>query len=73
MFMVLKRNGDLKTRGVANGSVQRLYTNKEDVSSPTPDYYAFKYLCAVSAMEERNVATVDLPGFFRFYRPNKTN
>jgi hypothetical protein len=64
MFMVLKRNGDLKTRGVANGSVQRLYTNKEDVSSPTPDYLAFKYLCAVSAMEERNVATIDLPGFF---------
>ena len=64
MFMVLKRNGSLKTRGCANGSVQRLYTNKEDVSSPTPDFYAFKFVCAVIAREGRDVATVDLPGFF---------
>jgi hypothetical protein len=64
MFMVLKRNGSLKTRGCANGSVQRLYTNKEDVSSPTPDFYAFKFVCAVIAREARDVATVDLPGFF---------
>ena len=64
MFMVMKRNGLLKTRGVADGSVQRLYTNKDDVSSPTPDFYAFKYICAVIAKEGRDVATVDLPGFF---------
>jgi hypothetical protein len=64
MFMVLKRNGSLKTRGCANGSVQRLYTNKEDVSSPTPDFYAFKFVCAVIAREGRDAASVDLPGFF---------
>ena len=64
MFMVLKRNGLLKTRGVADGSVQRLFTNKDDVSSPTPDFYAFKYICAVIAREGRDAATVDLPGFF---------
>ena len=64
MFMVLKRNGSLKTRGCANGSVQRLYTNKEDVSSPTPDFYAFKFICAVIAREGRDAASVDLPGFF---------
>ena len=64
MFMVLKRNGSLKTRGVADGSVQRLYTSKDDVSSPTPDFYAFKYICAVIAKEARDVASVDLPGFF---------
>jgi hypothetical protein len=64
MFMVMKRNGLLKTRGCANGSVQRLYTNKEDVSSPTPDFYAFKFIAAVIAREGRDVASVDLPGFF---------
>ena len=64
MFMILKRNGEIKTRGVANGSVQRLYTNKDDVTSPTLDYHAFKYACAVAALEKRDVATVDLPGFF---------
>ena len=64
MFMVLKRNGALKSRAVANGSVQRLYTDKEDVSSPTPDFYAFKYVAAVIGKEGRDVGTVDLPGFF---------
>lgn len=63
MFMIIKRNGLLKTRGVADGSVQRLYTNKDDVSSPTPDFYSFKYICAIIAKECRDVATVDLPGF----------
>ena len=64
MFMVLNRNAVLKTRGVADGSVQRLYTDKDSVSSPTPDFYAFKYICAVINKEGRDVATVDLPGFF---------
>jgi hypothetical protein len=48
--------------GCANVSVQRLYTNKEDVSSPAPDFYAFKFfIAAVTAREGRDVATVDLP------------
>ena len=64
MFMVKKRNGDIKTRGYANGSVQQIYTDKNSVSSPTPDFYAFKYVCAVIAKEGRDVATVDLPDFF---------
>ena len=64
MFMVLKRHGKIKTRGVANGSVQRVYTNKDDCSPPTPDFYAFKYICAVIALEGRDAAMVDLPGFF---------
>ena len=64
MFMVLKRNGEIKTRGVTNGSVQRVHTNKDDCSSPTPDCYAFKYICAVIALEGRDAAMVDLPGFF---------
>ena len=64
MFMVLNRNGKIKTRGVGNGSVQRVYTNKDDCSSPTPDFYDFKYICAVIALEVRDAATVDLPGLF---------
>ena len=64
MFMIMKRNGDIKTRGVANGSLQRVYTNKDECSSPTPDFYAFKYIIAMIAKENRDCATVDLPGFF---------
>ena len=71
--MILKRNGDLKSRGVANGSLQRLYTNKDDCSSPTPDLCAFKYIIAVIAKEGRDCATVDLPGFFLQTEADKNN
>ena len=64
MFMIMKRNGNLKSRAVANGSYQRVYTDKEDCTSPTPDFYSFKYIVAVIAKEGRDCATVDLPGFF---------
>ena len=73
MFMIMKRNGMLKSRGVANGSLQRLYTNKDDCSSPTPDFYAFKYIIAVIAKEGRDCATVDLPGFFLQTEQEKTD
>ena len=73
MFMIMKRNGLLKSRGVANGSLQRLYTNKDDCSSPTPDFYAFKYMIAVIAKEGRDCATVDLPGFFLQIEQEKTD
>ena len=65
MFMVLKCNGLLKTRGITDGSVRRLYTSKDDVSSPTPDFfYAFKYICAVILREAHDVARVDLWNLF---------
>ena len=73
MFMIMKRNGMLKSRGVANKSLQRLYTNKDDCSSPTPDFYAFKYIIAVIAKEGRDCATVDLPGFFLQTEQEKTD
>ena len=59
----MKRNGLIKSRGVANGKVQKLYSNNE-FSFPTLDFYAVKYICAVAAKEEWDVATVDLPAFF---------
>ena len=73
MFMIMKRNRDLKSRGVANGSLERVYTNKDDCSSPTPDFYAFKYIIAVIAKEGRDAATVDLPGFFLQTEADKDN
>ena len=63
MFMIMKRLGDLKTRGVT-GNRQRLYIDKSKCLSPTPDFYSLKYLCAVFAKEGQDVATVDLPRFF---------
>ena len=32
--------------------------------SPTSDFYAFKFVCAVISKGGRDAATVDMPGFF---------
>jgi hypothetical protein len=64
LFMVMKRNGTLKSRACADGRQQRLWTNKEDVSSPTPCIEALKYTLIIDALEGRDVATVDLPAQF---------
>lgn len=65
MFMAIKQSGSLKTRGVENGSVQRIYTDKNECLSPTSDFYSFKYVVTIIvAKEERDCATVDLPSFF---------
>lgn len=64
IFMVMKQNREIKSRSIANGSYQRTCTDKNEVSSPTPDFFSIKYTCAVAAKEKRDIGTVDLPGFF---------
>lgn len=64
IFIVLKRKRDLKSRGVANRSYQRIYIDKNNVSSPILDFYAFKYVYAIIAKEEKDMVTVDLPRYF---------
>jgi hypothetical protein len=54
----------LKTRGCADGRPQRLWTNKQDVSSPTPAIECIKYILAIIAFERRDVASFDLPAQF---------
>ena len=62
--MVMKRNGTLKSRACADGRQQKLWTNKEQVSSPTPSIDSLKYTMIVDAQEKRDVAVVDLPAQF---------
>ena len=64
MFMVMKRNKTLKTRGCADGRKQRVWTNPIDVSSPTPANECLRYVLATAALETRDVATYDLPAQF---------
>eukprot|EP00536_Pseudo-nitzschia_multiseries_P017800 jgi/Psemu1/52590/gm1.52590_g len=64
MFMVLKRCGKLKSRGCADGRPQRLWTTKQEVSSPTPTVELIKYILAINALERRGVASFDLPAQF---------
>ena len=65
LFLTLKRDGEtVKGRACADGRMQRLWTKKEDVSSPTIAFEALLYTFMVAAMEKRDNATLDLPGHF---------
>jgi Reverse transcriptase (RNA-dependent DNA polymerase) len=64
MFLKQKRCGKIKGRGCADGRKQRLYLSKEDTSSPTVAIESVNLSCVIDADENRDVATVDIPGAF---------
>ena len=64
MFLKEKRCGRIKGRGCADGRKQRLYKTKEETSSPTVSIEAVLFSCMIDAMEDRDVATLDIPGAF---------
>ena len=64
MFLKQKRCGKIKGRGCADGRKQRLYKSKDETSSPTITTEALFITCLVDAIENRYVATCDVPGAF---------
>ncbi|MGL4350555.1 MAG: reverse transcriptase domain-containing protein, partial [Plesiomonas shigelloides] len=64
MFLKDKRDGKVKARGCADGRKQRVYTAKEEASSPTVSIESILLTCVIDAEEERDVATADIPGAF---------
>jgi hypothetical protein len=64
MFLEKKRCGKIKGRGCADGRKQRVYTAKEEASSPTVSIEALMLSCTIDAKEGRDVATADIPGAF---------
>ena len=64
MFLKQKRSGKIKGRGCADGRKQRIYKTKEETSSPTISLEALLISCVIDALEERDVATCDIPGAF---------
>ena len=64
MFLKRKRCGTMKGRGCADGRPQREYISKEESSSPTVSTHALMGQCLINAIEERKVATVDIPAAF---------
>jgi len=64
MFLKQKRNGTIKGCGCADSCKQRTYMSKEDASSPTVAIESVLLSCAIDEMENRNVATIDIPGAF---------
>ena len=64
MFLKRKRCGTIKARGYADGRKQRAYIAKEDAASPTVSTEALFITAVIDALEEREVAIVDVPGAF---------
>ena len=56
--------GTIKARHCANGSTQRGYMAREEVSSPTVSTEATLLTAVIEAQEGRDVATCDIPNAF---------
>jgi hypothetical protein len=64
LFLKLKRDGTIKGRTVAGGNRQRSFIAKEDASSPTVATESVLLTAVIDAMENRDVAVVDIPNAF---------
>jgi hypothetical protein len=64
MFLKRKRNGKVKGRGCADGRKQRAYIPREDATSPTAATMSVMLTAVIDALEDREVAIVDVPGAF---------
>ena len=64
IFLTEKRDGRIKARHCANGSTQRAYMDKDQVSSPTVSLEALLLTAVIDAEENRDVATCDIPNAF---------
>ena len=72
MFLKQKRCGQIKGRGCADSRKQRVWTNKEDATSPTVSTEAVLLTSVFDAKEWREVMTVDIPGAFMQGDQDKT-
>ena len=64
LFLEEKRNLEKKGRMVAGGNKQRHHTPKQEASSPTSHTEAVFSTATIEALEERDVAIIDLPNAF---------
>ena len=64
IFLTEKRDGTIKARQCANGSVQRKWMGKEESTSPTALLESILLTAVIDAMEKRDVITIDIPNAF---------
>jgi hypothetical protein len=64
IFLKEKRNGDVKARSYANGSVQQEHVAKEEAAFPTVGLESVFATAAIDAKENREVVRIDIPGAF---------
>jgi len=64
MLLKQKQTGITKVCGCVDGPKQRLYMTKEENSAPTVLTESLMIACVIDAIENRDVAIVDIPGAF---------
>ena len=64
MFLKRKRCGKIEGRGCADGQKQRAYIAKEDSTAPTVSTEVVFLTAVIDALENRDVAVLDVPGAF---------
>ena len=64
IFLVEKKDGRIKARTCANGSIQCEWINKEDAASPTAAIELIFLTLVIDAKEGRDVMTADVPNAF---------
>jgi hypothetical protein len=64
MFLKRKRCGKVKGRGCADGRKQRRYTDRADAASPTVATEVVFLTAVIDALENCDVAVVNIPGAF---------
>ena len=64
IFLTQKRDASIKSRHCANGSMQRRYMGREEVSSPTVSTESTLLTAVIEAHECREVAVCDIPNAF---------
>jgi hypothetical protein len=64
IFLKEKKNGTIKARSCANGSVQREHIAKEEAAVPTNGLDSVFITSTIDAKESRKVVTINIPGAF---------
>ncbi len=64
LFLTEKKDGTIKGRACANGSIQREYVSRDDAASPTAATESIFITGIIDAKEERDVMTADIPNAF---------
>lgn len=64
MFLEMKMNEEIKGQGCADGRQQRVYTSKEDRSSPTVAVKSIFITSAMTAKDDRDIAAIGIPWEF---------
>ena len=64
IILIEKRDGRIKARTCANGSIQRDYIPRENAASPTASTDSVLITGVIEAKQKRDIMTLDIPNAF---------